>query len=887
MIKFFTRSCVGFLVALLIFNVAHSETKNLASTFRFIPLNNATLNYYAAVLNQPKNEGGLLSNAKIRIINLGPVVNRKGLDYAPTVSADGRTLYFVSDRPGSVKNDNDEPSHDFWLAKKNDRLDTVFQEPINLDPSNSNGFSGINTVANEGAASIAADRQSLYFTGCDRPGGIGSCDIYKTSIEGDKWGIPVNLGRNVNSKNFDSQPSISADQSRIYFLSSRKGPNSDGEDIPSNFDIWYSDYDDETDEWKPAVNLEAINTKGQDVSPFIGADGVTLFFASDGYPDTYGKKDFYVTRYDPDTKTWSKPQNLGQPINTEDDEQFISLPASGDIIYFSSRRTDLNGYQGNLDIFMAFVPSFFKAVNLIGTVVDECSGDFIPAVVTIKNPITNRTYTDSVTFNKPKFEKIISNDEYGNPKDSVKYINFEITATNPKYGTKTVIQRVDKPKPTDNQQESGKADVEYSVKVTLGQRPVLGTDIKEAAHVTANKAHDKKLENFNGLVMKEVLSWDLYPLLSYVFFDKNSATIPERYLNFENSAAIKEFNFTDSTIKGGTLDKYYHVMNIYAYRMLQRPNAKLVITGTNDNTTPEEKGNIELSKKRAQVVYDYFKNVWNIPAERMTMQFVNLPKTPSNPKDTLGWQENRRVEIYCEDWEVAKPVFEKDPKIFPQPETMNWVLNNGIEEKLIAKRRIEITRNGQPWNTITDDKITPEKIDWNWTNTNKEYPKDEAKYTAKLIVTTQSGAECMSEPIDIPVMQVRTEKKQTGEGADSLYENYSLILFPFNSYDPGPLNDRIMNDYVYNRCQPSSKIEITGHTDIIGLYETNKKLSVNRAGTVYKGINGKTRGAVNALKSDGVGEDAPLYTNDLPEGRFYNRTVQVKITTPTSAYPEK
>lgn len=181
----------------------------------------------AEIVNTPTQQGGgIIDNRRIRIINLGPIINHPGVDYAPTISADGRTLFYVSNRPGSRPTSDGIPSHDFWAAKKNDRLDTVFFQPYNIDTLTGLGYLNVNTEFNEGAATIAADRQTLYFTACNRPDGLGSCDIYRSIIEGDKWGRPVNLGKNVNSDNWDSQPSISPDQRRLYFVSSRKGPNS-------------------------------------------------------------------------------------------------------------------------------------------------------------------------------------------------------------------------------------------------------------------------------------------------------------------------------------------------------------------------------------------------------------------------------------------------------------------------------------------------------------------------------------------------------------------------------------------------------------------------------------------------------------------------------------
>lgn len=880
MLKKLTHSLALFVFVLLLTTGVESATAKEKQTSKTTIGNG--LHLIAMSLDpSTSGNGGIISSRRIRIINLGPVVNHSGLDYAPTVSADGKTLYFVSNRPGSKLTPDGDISHDFWAAKKNDRLDSVFSAPFNIDESTHLGNLGVNTPLNEGAASIAADRQSLYFTACNRPDGLGDCDLYKTTIEGDKWGRPINLGRNVNSENFDSQPSIAPDQSRIYFVSTRKGPNSDGRNVAKNFDIWYADWDFDMEEWKPAKNLEQINTRNREVSPFIAADNQTLFFASDGHKPNFGGLDFYVSRLDASTGKWSTPENLGEPINTKDDEMFITLPASGDIIYFSSTRRDIEGYQGSLDVFMAFVPTFFRAVNVAGTVVDECTGEFIPASITIRNPITGRITNDSLTLNKTNFEFVVSNTDYGNPKDSIEFVDYEITASNVKYGSRSITQRVIKPKMTDDPEEAKKFADELNVKITLGQRPSLVAEVDEAEYIKRIKSAKPELGNFRGLVMEEVQTWDLYPLLNYVFFDLGSSKLPSRYILFKSPEETK--NFADTTIAGGTLNKYYHILNIYGYRLNQYPNTKIEIVGTTDDVSNEEK-RPNLPKERAEFVFNYFKDVWKINPDRMKLTFRNKPLLPSNQKDSLGMQENRRVEILCDDWNITKPVFDKDPTTFPQPEEMKFVIKNGIEDAIIAQRRIVITRKGEEWNTLNNIGTTTPSFIWDWTNLDSKYPKDEVPYTAQLIVTTKSGAECMSDPITIPVKQISTLEKKTSVVGDSTLERYNLILFPFNSAEAGEANNRIMREYVYERVKPTSVVEVVGHTDVVGLFDHNQKLSERRANTVQDGIHKTTGGKYAVLNKKGVGEDDPLYTNDLPEGRFYNRTVQVVIRTPVSEY---
>ncbi|MCS6966207.1 MAG: OmpA family protein [Candidatus Kapabacteria bacterium] len=837
---------------------------------------------YAATIEplaQPLQEQEtILGSRYIRIINLGPVVNSSNADYAPTVTADGRTLYFVSNRPGSKLLPDKNYSHDFWAARKENPLDTIFLPPFNIDTTTVLGDLGVNTRFNEGVATIAADGRSLFFTGCNRPDGLGSCDIYVTEIEGDRWARPRNLGPNVNSPFWDAQPSIAPDKSRIYFVSNRPGPHGEG-----NLDIWYSDFDFEKGEWRPAVNLHQLNTAGREASPFIAADNQTFFFASDGHKPNFGGLDFCITRRLPDGG-WSTPQNLGKPINTPEDELFLTLPAAGNVLYFASKRRDLPGYQGDYDLFMAFVPTFFRAINIVGRVIDECTGADIPAKITIRNPIIGRVATDTVSgagTARTEFQYVVSTTDFGDPKLGITEFDLEISAFNPNYGT--VLQKVHVEKPPEvRTEEEAQKSLEIRVTLTLGQRPVLQAQMEAADYIKRRARTDPSIANFRGLVMEEVASIELFPLLHYVFFEEGSSQIPERYILFRSPEETR--HFSDERIPGGTLEKYYHILNIYGYRLRKNPQAKLEIVGCNDNKTPAEK-RPGLSQERAQAVFAYLRDIWGIASERMRITVRDLPRVPSNLNDPQGIVENRRVELICSDWEVVKPIISRDPKRLPSPETMNYLMRNGIEDALVESRRIEVSRGHQPWNTLTDiGTITP-SYTWDWVNPRGEYPSDEVPYQARLIVRSRTGQECASDPITIPVMQVTTEQKKIERMADRTLERYNLILFPFDRYDAGPVNERILREYVFPRVFPNSTIEIVGHTDVVGLYDHNKKLSENRARTAMRAIESYARGRYQSLTSRGVGEDDPLYTNDLPEGRFYNRTVQILISTPIEAEP--
>lgn len=846
------------------------------------PTNNEPTLYGAVIESStPPQDGNTRGDIlddpkKIRILNLGKVINHTGLDYGPTISADGKTLFFVSNRKGGRITRDGDFSHDFWAAKKLNNLDTVFFSPYNIDTVDA----GVNSVFNEGVATIAADRQTLYFTGCNRPDGLGDCDIYVSEVQGDRWGKPVNLGPNVNSEYWDSQPTISPDKTRLYFVSNRPSPtNPDGEG-ETDTDIWFSEYDDDMNEWKKAKNLGPdVNTAKREASPFIGADGNTLFFASDGHLPNIGGLDFYRTKRSGEKDRegrdrFAKPMQLPAPINTKEDEQFISLPASGDVLYFSSRRKDLPGFQGDLDIFMAFIPSYFRAVNLIVNVIDECTGQAIPATVTFKNTKTGRSVKDSVnTATHIETNTIVTNDDYGTGAAKEPMVQFAITAFSPAYGERSINVDVEDPGETTDANSLNGGEIRKTI--MLGQRPVIGSEM-------AFSAWSKQKNNaFRGLVMEEKATIILYPLLNYIFFDLNSADFPSRYTLFKN--ASQTANFNDEKIPGGTFDKYYTVLNIYGYRLKKYPNVKLDLVGCLDETNEDK--NSDLSKRRAEVVFNYLKNIWGIDESRMKITSRGWPALKSNIKDTFGVVENRRTEIIFngdpeEVWQCMRPILDNDPTLTPDPDKMNFTMKNGIDNEIVASRRIEVMRNGQLWKTIKEVGTVDPTKEWDWANEIGDYPKTEVPYECTLIVTSKNGTECRSDVHKIPVKQISTKEVATTRGEQKTLEKYNLILFPFDKFEAGPFNERILQEYVFPRVKTNSEINIEGHTDVVGMYDHNKKLSENRAGTVKKGVDAKTSGKYLSLESIGTGEDQELYTNNLPEGRFFNRTVQVRIETP-------
>jgi len=196
-------------------------------------------------------------------INLGPTVNSPAFEGAPSISADGLSLYFTSGRHGG------SGSWDIWVTKRKTK-DRPWGTPVNLGPT-------VNSSAVENGPDISSDCLSLYFSTRvdtkDRPG-FGSHDIWVTTrkSKNDPWGIPVNLGPTVNSSAIEGGPSISPDGLSLYFNSDRSGG-------VGNRDIWVTLRKTKDAPWGAPVNLgPMVNSPDMENNPDISSDGSTLYF---------------------------------------------------------------------------------------------------------------------------------------------------------------------------------------------------------------------------------------------------------------------------------------------------------------------------------------------------------------------------------------------------------------------------------------------------------------------------------------------------------------------------------------------------------------------------------------------------------------------------------
>ncbi|MBI2259080.1 MAG: PD40 domain-containing protein [Flavobacteriia bacterium] len=288
-------------------------------------------------------------------VNVGPGINSADPEYFPTITVDGKTLLFtrrIDDNrvPGPIKE-----QEDFYVSYLSDKNIWTKAEPM---PQN------INTINNEGAPTIAADGRTLIFVACpDHTGvdygsnrkGKGSCDLFITQKIGKRWLDPSNLNGGINTFAWETQPSLSSDGKTIYFIrgSKNKAGNHDS-------DIYSATLQDDGN-WSKATRLpELINTPYEETSVLIHPDGRTLYFASKGHVGL-GGSDLFLSRMD-ELGNWTKPINLGYPINTHHDENSLLVNPDGEIAFFASNR---EGGYGDLDIYYFEMPEHLRPIKTL------------------------------------------------------------------------------------------------------------------------------------------------------------------------------------------------------------------------------------------------------------------------------------------------------------------------------------------------------------------------------------------------------------------------------------------------------------------------------------------------------------------------------------------
>lgn len=541
--------------------------------------------------------------------NLGSAVNSEFSELNPVISPDGRTLYFgrknhPANRYGVKGSETIAGSQDIWFSEKvGDTWSTArrLSEVLNRDQ--------YNTIL-----SISPDGQTILLKGAYVNGAYETRGFSISNRTTAGWTVPVKVdipGYEQMSKGKNEYAYLTMDGKAILLAFARK-KNSEDDDLYVSFF--------EEGKWTRPLELgDEINTKYSETTPFLSADGKTLYFSSDR-PGGQGSQDIYLTRRLDDTwQHWRKPQNVGTPINTEEYDAYYSIAAKGDYAYFMSGK----GSLGKKDIFRLAVESPPGGDAAEGSVkespggpgsVNESGGNTsggkignAPADAAMGDSRFGNSSTRSVTSQDSDPVVLVSgtvlNQQTGKvPEDAS--VSYEDLATGKVLGQA-------KPDPA-----TGK----YKLVLPFGKNYGITAKAKGLIPTSTNL----DLTTMKG----RYLELDDRDLSMVPLVKGNTATINNLF-----------FDLGKATLKSESAPELKRILQV----MSENKALVIEISGHTDNTGSDEINN-KLSLERANAVKDYLLK-GGIDTARIRTKGYGKTKPKADNATEEGRQINRRVEI--------------------------------------------------------------------------------------------------------------------------------------------------------------------------------------------------------------------------------------------------
>lgn len=489
--------------------------------------------------------GQRLSDNPIRVWveNLGSEVNSEFSDFGPVISADNRVLFFTSRRPdtqGGGMDETGEYYEDIYFSKRAFEGEWLTAENIGIP---------VNTDSHDATVGLAPDGKSLLtYHGISKSD--GNILITKQNDD-DTWMQTTDMGSGINTKYHETAATLSFDEKTLFFVSDKPGGY-------GKHDIYIAHWDDEKNTWGKAENVgPTLNTEFDEKGVFFHTDNKTLYFSSQGHK-TMGGLDIFKSEYDSETKEWSRPVNIGSPINTPDDDVYFVMTGNERYAYYSSFRAD---GLGEKDIYkITFLGEEKEPVLAYVNIVDD--------------NFTNELKSTGL-FTDKALVLLKGNVSDGESKESlVTIVTIIDGSTNEKIANITTDEN-------GNYIQVVEAGKEYAISTSLSGYTIASQRVKT-----------NKLDS--GTEME--VNLELFPPVSGGEF-----VLRNIYFGFD------KLDLRDESVE--ELDKLVKIMN-------ENPTLKIELGGNTDRRGPSAY-NMKLSQSRADVAKDYLVRK-NIDANRVS-----------------------------------------------------------------------------------------------------------------------------------------------------------------------------------------------------------------------------------------------------------------------------
>jgi outer membrane protein OmpA-like peptidoglycan-associated protein len=406
-----------------------------------------------------------------------------------------------------------------------------------------------------------------------------------------------------------------------------------------------------------------------------------------------------------------------------------------------------------------------------------------------------------------------------------------------------------------------------SVKTKL--RIVQPEVIPPKIHISIKSKHD----SITITVIRKISEES--PLLNYIFFDKDEDQIPVNRYQLLDPAKDPLPPLEYFTKLPSISEQYRNILNLFGRRLQDDSTLRIMLVGYNAGVG-SEKDSLELSRRRAESVKNYLVNVWKISENRIKVEPRHLPETPSPLEDPRGQEENRRVEILpaVGSEEILAPFTSTTLESEFSPPTCVFLTGGTIAEAGVRSWELLVEGpDGRTLRTWTGEANLLDSVMWDWRDDAGNPISFQDSLVYNLSLTDAYGQTRKASGASI---RMRNEEREI----ETRVARSRLIFFAFDKYqlDLGSsrLHGELEKIVTKFRQRSGTKIEIRGHTDIIGDPIHNDSLAVRRAQAVKdelirRGIPG------DRISVEGFGSRNPLMTNDLPESRMMNRRVEVDV----------
>lgn len=553
------------------------------------------INIYEKHIEECQN-GKELSSKPVDVV-LRPLpegINTEYDEYSPVISADDSIMYFTTRRgevtgshaptPKEIEKDKTEEVHYEDIMYSLRQPDGSWSEPLNIG-------SPINTDDHDATVSLSPDGEHMIFYRAKR----GEGKLYDALVENDEWVNPVELPETINAKKAHNPSAVyTEDRKRIFFASTREEGNLGTYDSLHDLreythDIFYSDWDENSQTWGPAKNLGAtVNTKYNERGLYLHPNGKTLFFSSEGH-NSMGGYDIFYSDYDEASNSWSNPTNLGYPINGPEDDIYFVLTGDGRTAYYSTEHKDGIGMQDIYEI-------KFKDADRITFVEEEAIAEAEEAVeeTTEEEAVVETQQANSISI----LGKVTDVKDSAPVKAS---LNIKDLTSGKTYNA-----------------ASSSVTGKYSL-----QMPVNVKEIKIESNAEGYLFYreDYKLQKTSNntygfnIEMKKAEK-GAHLTLNDIYFAVNDDKLQEE--SFE------------------TLDKVVDLLN-------DNPKLEIEIGGHTDNTGSESY-NLKLSERRAKAVVDYLVEK-KVDPSRLEFKGYGSSDPKSTNETEQGKKKNRRTEL--------------------------------------------------------------------------------------------------------------------------------------------------------------------------------------------------------------------------------------------------